>query len=180
MLLLSGLNIEAARIRQDLTLQHGAQPSGTSKSEVLAKSLIQCCLPMQGMRQDLTVQHMGGRIAVDIYEAAARAALEHGDLPEYHQCQARLDTLHAQGVGGCRTEFLAYRILYQVAHSAQAGGAAALLSTLRLVDAQVRRLHLLAAGCRLLALVSPGALAAALAAASSACPSCSTGRWTPG
>ena len=84
------------------------------------------------------MQHLGGQIAADIYEAAARAALENGDLPEYHQCQARLDVLYAAGVQGCRQEFLAYRILYQVAHSAQAGGAAALLSTLRLVNAQVR------------------------------------------
>ena len=95
------------------------------------------------------MQRLGGRIAVDVYEAAARAALEHDDLPEYHQCQARLDSLYASGVPGCSQEFLAYRILYQVAHSAQAGGAAALLSTLRLVNAQARPEPVLhyAAGC---------------------------------
>lgn len=89
------------------------------------------------MRQDLTVQHLRGPLAVQVYEAAARAALEYGDLPEYNQCQAQLGGLYADNPGGCRGEFLAYRLLYQVAHAGQSGGAAALMTTLRLVSAEV-------------------------------------------
>ena len=84
------------------------------------------------------MQHLGGPLAVQVYEAAARAALEYGDLPEYNQCQARLGGLYAQNAAsGCRGEFLAYRLLYQVAHAGQSGGAAALMTTLRLVTAEV-------------------------------------------
>lgn len=82
------------------------------------------------------MQRIGDGLAVRIYEAAARAALEHGDLPEYNQCQARLGALYRAGAPGCRHEFLAYRILYQVAH-AQGGGNAALVSTLHSVSGEV-------------------------------------------
>lgn len=92
----------------------------------------------KGMRQDLTVQRIGDGLAVRIYEAAARAALEHGDLPEYNQCQARLGALYRAGAPGCRHEFLAYRILYQVAH-AQGGGNAALVSTLHSVSGEAAK-----------------------------------------
>ena len=84
------------------------------------------------------MQHLRGPLAVQVYEAAARAALEYGDLPEYNQCQAQLGALYADnGDRGCRGEFLAYRLLYQVAHAGQSGGAAALMTTLRLVTAEV-------------------------------------------
>lgn len=82
------------------------------------------------------MQRISDALAVRIYEAAARAALEHNDLPEYSQCQARLMALHRAGVRGCREEFLAYRILYQLAHS-RSGGLAALTSTLRQVTDKV-------------------------------------------
>ena len=95
------------------------------------------CACLQGMRQDLVVQRIGDALAVRIYEAAARAALEHGDLPEYNQCQARLLHLYRAGAPGCHEEFLAYRILYQLAHM-QGGGNAALVSTLHQVSGQVR------------------------------------------
>ncbi len=44
----------------------------------------------QGLRQDLTVQHLRNELAVHVYEAHARAALEYGDVPEYNQCQAHV------------------------------------------------------------------------------------------
>ena len=91
---------------------------------------------LQGMRQDLTLQRVADALAVRTYEAAARAALEHGDLPEYNQCQARLMSLYRGGAPGCHGEFLAYRILYQLAH-AEGGGNAALVSSLKQVSAEV-------------------------------------------
>ena len=88
------------------------------------------------MRQDLTIQRIGDSLAVRTYEAAARAALQHGDLPEYNQCQARLMALYRAGTAGCQYEFLAYRIFYQLAH-AEGGGNAALVSSLKQVSDEV-------------------------------------------
>ena len=88
------------------------------------------------MRQDLTIQRIGDSLAVRTYEAAARAALQHGDLPEYNQCQARLMALYRAGTAGCQHEFLAYRIFYQLAH-AEGGGNAALVSSLKQVSGEV-------------------------------------------
>lgn len=45
------------------------------------------------MRQDLTVQHLRNELAVRIYQAHARAALEYGDSAEYNQCQTQLNVL---------------------------------------------------------------------------------------
>lgn len=47
----------------------------------------------QAMRQDLTVQHLRNELAVRIYQAHARAALEYGDSAEYNQCQTQLNVL---------------------------------------------------------------------------------------
>lgn len=82
------------------------------------------------MRQDCTVQQLQSSVSVRIYEASARAHLEYGEMWEYNQCQSNLETLYKQGVPGCRSEFLAYRILYQVFHIKK-GEAILLNKTLR-------------------------------------------------
>eukprot|EP00210_Caulerpa_lentillifera_P006274 g5993.t1 len=84
----------------------------------------------KGMRQDCTVQQLQSSVSVRIYEASARAHLEYGEMWEYNQCQSNLETLYKQGVTGCRSEFLAYRILYQVFHIKK-GEAILLNKTLR-------------------------------------------------
>lgn len=92
----------------------------------------------KGMRQDCVVQAVQGPLAVAVYEAHARAALEYGDVAEYNQCQGQVGVLYAEGVksaGGCEPEFLAYRILYQAVH-ARHGEMLALLNTLRKVKAE--------------------------------------------
>lgn len=77
---------------------------------------------LKSIRQDLTVQRVGGALAVDAYETHARCALEAGDAAEYAQCAAVLRALHAEGGGaaGCPAEFCAYRLL----SAASAGGQA--------------------------------------------------------
>lgn len=66
----------------------------------------------KGMRQDCVVQALKGNIAIDIYEAHARAALEYGDMAEYNQCQGQLRYLYSKRKRH-NPEFVAYRILYQ-------------------------------------------------------------------
>ncbi|CAD7697191.1 unnamed protein product [Ostreobium quekettii] len=73
---------------------------------------------LKAIRQDCTVQRIRNHLAVRAYEAAARAALEYGDIAEFNQCQSVLQGLYDEGVEGCVPEFLAYRILYQAVHSA--------------------------------------------------------------
>ena len=73
---------------------------------------------------------------MQVYEAHGRAALEYGDMSEYNQCQTQLETLYKAGVRGCEQEFLAYRLLYQSAHSKH-GEATALLATLQAALSQV-------------------------------------------
>jgi len=89
------------------------------------------------MRQDCVVQALQGPLAVEVYEAHARAALEYGDVAEYNQCQGQVGVLYADGVaspGGAEMEFLAYRILYQAVH-AKHGETLALLKTIRRIGA---------------------------------------------
>lgn len=74
------------------------------------------------MRQDCFVQRLNNNLAVEIYEAHARAALEYGDLWEYNQCQALLSDLYETGLRGCEAEFLAYRVLYQGFHMKRGEG----------------------------------------------------------
>jgi len=62
------------------------------------------------------VQQLQSEVSVRIYEASARAHLEYGEIWEYNQCQSNLESLYNHGIAGCRSEFLAYRILYQVLH----------------------------------------------------------------
>ena len=83
------------------------------------------------------MQHLRNELAVRIYEAHARSALEYGDIGEYNQCQTQLIAFYADGLPGCREEFLAYRILYQTVHVGQGEGAA-LLGTLQAVSPEVR------------------------------------------
>ena len=65
----------------------------------------------KGMRQDCVVQALKGDLAIAIYEAHARAALEYGDTAEYNQCQSQLRGLYSAKTR--KPEFVAYRILYQ-------------------------------------------------------------------
>ncbi len=72
---------------------------------------------LKSIRQDLTVQHAKGPLAVSAYETHARVALEHDDLAEYNQCQTVLKTLHERYINeekfkDSRGEFAAYRLLY--------------------------------------------------------------------
>ncbi len=50
--------------------------------------------PLQGMRQDCTVQHIRNGLAARVYEAHARAALDYGDVAEYNQCQSQVAVLY--------------------------------------------------------------------------------------
>ena len=89
----------------------------------------------KGLRQDCVVQALQGPLALAVYEAHARAALEYGDVAEYNQCQGQMAALLAEGVkseGNCEAEFLACRVLYQSVH-ARHGEQLALLNTLRKV-----------------------------------------------
>ena len=89
----------------------------------------------KGLRQDCVVQALHGPIALSVYEAHARAALEYGDVAEYNQCQGQMAALWVEGVkseGGCEAEFLACRLLYQTVH-ARHGEQLGLLHTLRKV-----------------------------------------------
>ena len=95
-------------------------------------------VPAQGLRQDCTVQHLRSELTVQIYEAHARAALQYGDHAEYNQCQTQLNALFAEGLPGSRSEFLAYRLLYQSVHAAQ-GELVALVSALKLASSEVSR-----------------------------------------
>lgn len=91
----------------------------------------------KAMRQDLTVQHLRGRLTVQIYEAHARAALEHGDPSEYNQCQTQLNALTSEGVDDASSpEFLAYRVLYQTVH-AREGKSSSLLAALKLATPEM-------------------------------------------
>lgn len=72
----------------------------------------------KGMRQDCVVQALQGPLAIDVYEAHARAALEYGDMAEYNQCQGQLRYLYSvsKTKNKNETEFVAYRILYQTVY----------------------------------------------------------------
>ena len=75
---------------------------------------------LQAMRQDLTVQHVKDSLAVETYEAHARAALEYGnDKVAFLQCLSQLAQLYDAGVPGCVEEFTAYRILYMLLHATE-------------------------------------------------------------
>lgn len=90
---------------------------------------------LKAMRQDVTVQHVRGALPVHIYEAHARACLEHGNGGDFNQCQAQLTVLYEEGSPGCLHEFVAYRVLYQsILRSKES---ASLLATLEQLSPQV-------------------------------------------
>lgn len=91
---------------------------------------------LKAIRQDVTVQHVRGRLPVQIYEAHARACLEHGNGGDFNQCQTQLKVLYNEGAAGCVEEFVAYRVLYQ--SILRTRESASLLATLETLTPQVR------------------------------------------
>ncbi len=90
---------------------------------------------LKAMRQDVTVQHVRGELPVQIYEAHARACLEHGNGGDFNQCQTQLKALYEDGSPGSVQEFVAYRVLYQsILRSKES---ASLLATLQQLSPQV-------------------------------------------
>lgn len=98
---------------------------------------------LKAMRQDVTVQHVRGSLPVQIYEAHARACLEHGNGGDFNQCQTQLKVLYEEGSPGCVEEFVAYRVLYQAILRTKES--ASLLATLEELTPQVRCLPYLTA-----------------------------------
>ena len=66
---------------------------------------------LKSIRQDLTVQHIRDKLAVETYETHARVALEVNDSAEFTACHTRLKRLYSEGIEGNREEFCAYGLL---------------------------------------------------------------------
>lgn len=105
---------------------------------------------LKSVRQDLVVQHIRGRLAVEVYEWHAQLALIAGDAAELSQCLVQLSELWAlaRAEGGARAlaaetselDFAAVRLVTS-AHAGDASGAASILSTLpkgTLCDTRIR------------------------------------------
>uniref|UniRef100_A0A7S3XCH4 SAC3/GANP/THP3 conserved domain-containing protein n=1 Tax=Picocystis salinarum TaxID=88271 RepID=A0A7S3XCH4_9CHLO len=84
------------------------------------ESYIYLCDQLKGMRQDCTVQRIRNQLTVRVYEMHARVAIENQDIAEFSQCQSQLMALYQEGIPGCVSEFVAYRLLYLAFQ--QAGG----------------------------------------------------------
>nr|XP_043614964.1 SAC3 family protein A isoform X2 [Erigeron canadensis] len=110
-----------------LRLTSAPDPATVRPEEVLEKALLLVqnsqknylykCDQLKSIRQDLTVQRIRNELTVRVYETHARLAIEVGDLSEYNQCQSQLQTLYAEGIKGCDTEFSAYNLLCVILHS---------------------------------------------------------------
>lgn len=70
----------------------------------------------KSLRQDLQVQGISDELAVRVFEAHARIAIEMGDMSELIVCQTRLRELYGQNpTSPNRDEFCCYRILHAAA-----------------------------------------------------------------
>ncbi|KAL7534437.1 hypothetical protein ACHAXR_005872, partial [Thalassiosira sp. AJA248-18] len=83
------------------------------------------CSQFKAIRQDLMVQRIINKFAVEVYETHAKVALEEDDINEYNQSQTQLKELYDKlsvkeqmekkenrGALQNRNEFIAYRIIY--------------------------------------------------------------------
>lgn len=70
------------------------------------------CNQLKAIRQDLTVQHIRGMLAVSVYELHGRIALEMGDMAEFKQCYTVLKQLYQEQAGGTPAEFQSYALLH--------------------------------------------------------------------
>ncbi|KAJ1450854.1 SAC3/GANP/Nin1/mts3/eIF-3 p25 family-domain-containing protein [Pelagophyceae sp. CCMP2097] len=95
------------------------------------------CNQLKAIRQDLTVQCIKDRFAVDVYETHARVALEHRDMNEYNQCQTQLKELYESGAGARhQMEFVAYHIFYQLYLQDASEGSSEMLKILHEMPAE--------------------------------------------
>jgi hypothetical protein len=74
------------------------------------------------------VQHLRNELAVRIYQAHARAALEYGDSAEYNQCQTQLNVLAVEVSRSGQTSLWLYQVWPADGHHIEIGGSSLLTS----------------------------------------------------